>query len=44
MYMGSVPPPLPPPPIIIGGLNLKIYHNFVGTNFFPMFVGGDTPL
>ena len=40
--MGSVPPPLPPPPspIIIGGLNLKICHNFVGTKFFPTFVGG----
>ena len=27
--------------IIIGGLNLKICQNFVGTKFFLKFVGGD---
>ena len=28
------------PPIIMGGLNLKICQNFVGTKFFLKFVGG----
>ena len=27
------------PPIIIGGLDLKICQNFVGTKFFQKFVG-----
>ena len=32
-------PPFPPP-IIMGGLNLKVCQNFVGTKFFLRFVGG----
>ena len=28
------------PPIIMGGVNLKICQNFVGTKFFHIFVGG----
>ena len=30
----------PPPHIIMGGLNLKICQNFVGTKYFPTFVRG----
>ena len=29
----------PPPIIIMGGLNLKICQNFVGTKFFLTFMG-----
>ena len=31
-------PPLPP--IIMGGFNLKIFQNFVGTKIFLTYVGG----
>ena len=40
---GGCPPPCPHPTMgnpVMGGLNLKICQNFVGTKFFHMFVGG----
>ena len=39
---GAAPPPCPHPTMgnpVMGGLNLKICQNFVGTKFFHMFVG-----
>ena len=38
-----VSPPPPPTPQLKWG-DLKICQNFVGTNFFLKFVGGDKPL
>ena len=41
--MVSDPPPSHPP-IIMGGLNLKIFQNFVGTKIFLGFAGEKTSM
>ena len=39
-----LPPPPSHPPIIMGGLNLKIFQNFVGTKIFLGFAGEKTSM